>query len=180
MNRVNRVLLVVGMVTLCVGTFYLGRYSERLRLLASGSSYRCFILEGMLCQLRARKVPQVGLALEMRLDEEVATLARIRQRSLANRVFVPARSRNQVEVVLRRFAKYRTTAGATYEGTPLWQIDRFEDPSSELLDQLERMNEQRSRINALVKSVYAEFVGKEPLPERPKKDVEKESEEAVE
>lgn len=167
MSKANRMLLVVGVAALCISAFYLGRYAERLRMSASGCSYRAFILEGMLRQLRAGKVPKVGIALETRLDEEVATLARIRRARLPMRAFVPARYREQVEVVLRRFIDYRSTAASKYKGTPLWQIERFEKPTRELLDELESMNEKRTQINALVKSVYEELGGREAPPAPP-------------
>jgi hypothetical protein len=164
MSKLNRILFAIGIIALCMAAFSFGRYAERLKLAATGGSYRAFILEGMLWQLRSRQVPKVGLALEMRLDEEIAALAGTREQKLANRLFVSAENRNQVNVVLKRFVKYRNTAGVRYEGSPLWQIERFEDPSQELLNQLEKMNSQRSRINALVESVYQELGGREEAP----------------
>ncbi len=167
MSKLNRILLLVGIVALCMAAFGLGRYAERLKISAVGSSYRAAILEGMLRQLRTRQVTRVALALEMRLDEEVAALARMRKQKLGSLAFVPASRRSHVEVVLKRFVDYRNTMGNDYHGAPPWQIERFENPSRELLDQLEEINRQRSKIDELVESVYDAHGGREEAPPVP-------------
>jgi len=147
----------IATVLLCIPAFFVGRFSQRLSSATAGASYRAIILQGVLVQIRSGETDRAVQSLDMRLDEDIATLAEIRKYSaVVQKLFISSRLSRQADTALSRFIYYRTNVATDYTGVPL-----LKETGSVKFEGCEQVNQNRTRINELVKEVLQDNLTKE-------------------